>query len=122
MVLVDTSIWLRFLRNHSPFAGDLTLLLQSGMVAGHELVFGELLIGDPGGRRDLTGYGRLPLVANVSHGEVVELVRAHKLYGQGIGWVDAHLLASARVAGVELWTADDALARAARMLGVAYRQ
>lgn len=43
------------------------------------------------------------------------------MYGQGIGWMDAHLLASARVAGVELWTADDALAQVARKLGVAYR-
>ncbi|MBL8217206.1 MAG: PIN domain-containing protein [Bryobacterales bacterium] len=123
MVLADTSVWIWFLRNREPYAGHLDALLDSEEVVGHDLVYGELLIGDPGGNRQLLAdYNRLPRIALIPHGEVVDFVRAHKLYGQGIGWTDAHLLASARVAGVELWTADDALARAARKLALAHQQ
>ncbi len=59
--------------------------------------------------------------ALVAHSEVVELVRHHKINGRGIGWIDAHLLASAIVAPSRIWTADRALANAAQDIGVAYR-
>ena len=53
MVLVDTSVWIRFLTGREPYATELDSLLERDEVAGHELVFGELLIGDKGGRRKL---------------------------------------------------------------------
>jgi hypothetical protein len=53
MVLVDTSVWIRFLANQAPFAGKLDELLRQGEVCGHDFVFGELLIGDKGGRKQL---------------------------------------------------------------------
>jgi len=56
----------------------------------------------------------------VSHAEVLAFVRERELNGRGIGWIDAHLLASALVAQVTLWTADAALATIARELGIAY--
>jgi hypothetical protein len=49
MVLVDTSVWIRFLAGREPYATELDSLLERDEVAGHELVFGELLIGDKGG-------------------------------------------------------------------------
>ena len=48
--------------------------------------------------------------------------RERKLLGRGIGWIDVHLLASALVGGVQLWSTDPALAALARELGVAYGQ
>ena len=48
-VLVDTSVWIRFLWNRPPFSEELDRLLADA-AAGHELVYGELLVGDPGGR------------------------------------------------------------------------
>jgi predicted nucleic acid-binding protein len=56
----------------------------------------------------------------VAHAEVAGLVRDRKINGIGIGWIDAHLLASALVDRSLLWTADDALAKVARDFGVAY--
>jgi predicted nucleic acid-binding protein len=53
MVLVDTSVWIRFLGNRAPYAIELDRLLGLDEVTGHELVYGELLIGDRGGRRKL---------------------------------------------------------------------
>lgn len=122
MVLVDTSVWIRFLADRGPYAAELDRLLESDEVAGHDLVYGELLIGDAGGRSQLlNAYDLIYRVPAVGHAEVATFVRAHKLHGRGIGWIDAHLLASALVADTPLWTADEHLASLAGELGVAYR-
>jgi predicted nucleic acid-binding protein len=108
MVLVDTSVWIRYLANRSPHAAELDRLLDLGEVAGHHLILGELLIGDRGGRGDfLYTYGLMQMVTSVPHEDVVAFVRANKLHGQGIGWIDAHLLASALVDSASLWTAHE---------------
>src|SRR5687768_12299009 len=120
-VLVDTSVWIRFLSNLAPFAAELDRLLADDAAAGHEFVYGELLVGDRGGRETLlSSYERMVQVPAVPHSEVVTFVRSRKLHGRGIGWIDAHLLASALVAGVQLWTADRPLGAIAEKLGIAY--
>lgn len=121
MVLVDTSVWIRFLANRAPYAAELDGLLDRDEAVGHDLIQGELLIGDPGGRSELLkSYQLMHRVSSVPHADVVAFVRAHKLHGRGIGWIDAHLLASALVSNVPLWTADERLARLANELGVGY--
>jgi predicted nucleic acid-binding protein len=120
-VLVDTPVWIRFLANRTPFAAELDRLLAEDAVAGHEFVHGELLLGDRAGRQKLlASYEQMEQVPSVPHNEVVAFVRARKLHGRGIGWVDAHLLASALVARVPLWTADGPLGTIADELGIAY--
>ncbi len=119
MVLVDTSVWIRFLANVKSYAAAQERLLDQQEVAGHELVAGELLIGDRGGRTKLLGwYSQLPHAALVAHAEVVEFVRTRRLNGLGLSWIDAHILASAAVAGFRLWTADASLANAAAEIGI----
>lgn len=121
MVLVDTSIWIRFLMNRTPYANAFDRLLAADEVVGHELVYGELLIGDRGGRAKLLQeYRRMSYAKTVPHDDVVEFVRARGLHGRGAGWIDIHLLASAVVEKIPLWTADPRLAALAAELGVAY--
>jgi predicted nucleic acid-binding protein len=121
MVLVDTSVWIRFLAGRAPFAAGLDALLDREEVLSHELVFGELLIGDRGGRPTLlASHEKLLRAPTVSHAEVVELVRSRKLQGRGVGWIDVHLLASVLVARAVLWTADPRLTDLASELDVAY--
>jgi predicted nucleic acid-binding protein len=121
MVLVDTSVWIRFLAGREPFARALDALLAGDEVLGHELVHGELLIGDVGGRAALLGtYARMHHAATVSHAEVVQFAKARRLHGRGLGWIDAHLLASALVERCTLWTADAPLAQLATTLGVSH--
>jgi predicted nucleic acid-binding protein len=120
-VLVDTSVWIRFLANRPPHASALEQLLSRDEVSGHELVYGELLIGDRGGRGALlSNYERMDRAPLVSHTEVAAFVRDRQLNGRGIGWIDAHLLASALIAQMTLWTADSPLATIAAELGIAY--
>ncbi len=122
MVLVDTSVWIRFLANRMPYASELDRLLQRDEAAGHDLVYGELLIGDPSGRTGLlNSYDLIHRVSPVDHADVATFVRSHKLHGRGIGWIDAHLLASAIVGDTPLWTADERLAKLAGELGIAHR-
>ena len=99
MVLVDTSVWIRFLYNREPYAAELDRLLALDEVVGHELVYGELLVGDRGGLGTLLGaYQRMHQAAPVPHSQVVEFVRHRKLHlarsgldrhsfgGFGAGW------------------------------------
>jgi predicted nucleic acid-binding protein len=122
MVLVDTSVWVRFLANRAPYSKELDRLLGIDDVAGHELVYGELLIGDPGGRRTLlAAYERIHQASTIPHRELVEFVRSRNLQGRCVGWIDIHLLASALVGRLHLWTADSHLSAMAAELGVAYK-
>ena len=121
MVLVDTSVWVRFLRSREPYATELDSLLEKDEVAGHELVFGELLIGDKGGRSKLLdAYAQMHRATPVPHGDVVIFVRERRLHGQGAGWIDVHLLASAIVGRYRLWTADPRLGALAEKFDVSY--
>ncbi len=122
MVLVDTSVWIRFLAGREPYASGLDELLGRDDVVGHEMVFGELLIGDVGGGRRhlIDAYSQMYQAATVPHEEVVEFVRMRRLNGRGVGWVDIHILASAVVAGLQVWTADPRLAALADDLRIAY--
>jgi predicted nucleic acid-binding protein len=122
MVLVDTSVWIRSLANRPPFVTRLDTLLKLNEVAGHELVYGELLVGDPGGRTSLlTVYENFYQARTVPHRDVVRLVRERSLHGRGVGWIDVHLLASAILEQFQLWTADVALSAIAKTLVLATR-
>ena len=121
MVLVDTSVWLRFVANRMPFVAEMDKLLSRNEVTGHELVYGELLIGDRGGRgKLLADYREMDQARIVPHHEVVAFVRDRTLHGRGMDWIDVHLLASAIVARLQLWTADAHLSALAKELGVGY--
>ena len=122
MVLVDTSVWIRGLAGEARLREQLDALLAGDEVAGHELVYGELLIGDRGGHRAfLDSYNRMHRAEMVPHEEIVTFVHARELHGRGIGWIDVHLLASAIASRMRLWTADRELAGLAANLGIAYQ-
>jgi hypothetical protein len=121
-VLVDTSVWIRFLSNRAPYAAELEELLGRDEVCGHDFVYGELLIGDLGGRTHLLAdYEQMHQAPVVPHVDVVAFVRNRRLHGRGIGWIDAHLLASSLVGRLQLWTTDPRLIALAKELGVLYR-
>jgi len=121
MVLVDTSVWIRALRGQAPFTDEIDRLLALDAVTGHDLVYGELLIGDRGGRANfLNKYESIHRADTVSHNFVVEFARGRQMNGRGAGWIDIHLLASAMVERLLLWTADSELDALARELDISY--
>jgi len=105
-----------------PYARALERLLSLDDVSGHELVYGELLIGDRGGRAKLlASYEHIHQAPTIPHSDVVAFVRDRDLQGRGVGWIDVHLLASAIVGRLQLWTAAPRFAALARELGVEYQ-
>jgi hypothetical protein len=114
-------VWIRSLANRAPFRVELDRLLGLDDVAGHELVYGELLIGDRGGRRKLlAAYAQIRQATLVPHSEVVRFVTERGLSGRGVVWTDIHVLASTIVGRMQLWTADTRLSAVAKEFGVAY--
>ncbi|MCE2543725.1 MAG: type II toxin-antitoxin system VapC family toxin [Acidobacteria bacterium] len=116
MTLVDTSVWVDHLRRGVP---RLVALLEEGRVCCHPFVVGELACGQLG-RRDhvLQLLGTLPQAPAASQDEALRLLRTHSLHGQGLGWIDVHLLASALLGRCALWTRDKRLAAAAVRVGM----
>lgn len=119
MILVDTSVWVEHLRRSQQ---RLAALLADGDVACHRFVIGELALGNLRKRAQILEYlSNLPVLAMAEHDEVLALVERRRLMGAGLGWVDAHLLASSILAHVPIWTLDKPLASQARRLGVSAR-
>jgi predicted nucleic acid-binding protein len=116
VILADTSVWIDHLRAADP---ALVALLLDGRVVCHPFVIGELAVGSLRRRAEILGLlEALPATPVVSHREVLSFVDVHRLMGLGLGWIDVHLLASARLVGDHLWTRDRRLARVALQLGV----
>jgi predicted nucleic acid-binding protein len=114
-VLVDTSVWVEHLRAGS---AELARMLEDDEVLTHRFVIEELACGRLARRAEILElFGSLPRAAEAEHAELLRFIEANGLEGAGIGAVDAHLLASARLEGASLWTKDAALARAAARLG-----
>lgn len=119
MILVDTSVWVDQLRK-----GDATLarLLEAGRVFGHPFVIGELALGQLRQREIvLAALQDLPRANVANDAEVLIFIERHALAGHGIGYVEAHLLASTRLtADTTLWTRDKRLAEIAGRLRLAW--
>ncbi len=116
MILVDTSVWIEHLRARSD---RLRTLLFDEQVLCHPFIVGELACGTLQKRGEILNMLKaLPEAHSVEHQEVLSFIEARRLYGRGIGWVDAHLLASTLLTGCTLWTFDKPLRKAAAALNV----
>lgn len=118
MILVDTSIWIDYLRSGN---NRLTQALQQNEVNIHPFIIGELACGNLKDRdMVLALLAGLPGLPMLEENGVLFFIEQRKLMGRGIGYIDVHLLAATVIAtGTKLWTRDLKLFTAAKMLGVA---
>jgi hypothetical protein len=118
VILVDTSVWIDHLRRGNP---GLAAQLEADLVWCHPFVIGELSCGRLTDRLEILSLLKaLPRPPVAEHDEVLEFVDRNELAGSGIGWIDVHLLASARLGGICIWTLDQTLDRIARRLGIGF--
>jgi len=120
MILIDTSIWIEHLRYGDPI---LVGLLNAGRVLTHPFVIGEIALGILRHReRVIDLLSDLPSATPANNEEILSFISTQGLYGRGIGYVDAHLLAATQLtAGASLWTKDRRLAQTATELGISAR-
>lgn len=120
MILVDANIWIDHLRGR--IDPDLDELVLNEEAAMHPHVLGEIALGSFRNRtRVLMRLERLPVPNVAREGHVLFMIDEHELWSTGIGYSDAHLLASARISpDGYVWTRDKRLHAQAERLGVAY--
>ena len=110
MILVDTSVWIEFLRGKEPIATELEQLLDGAQVCTIEPIFGELLQGcknKPETNRVLAYWQDVPRV------EVQELLIAagqysseHGLTTKGLALTDSAILVASHLEKCHVWTLD----------------
>lgn len=118
-VLVDSSIWI----DHINHGHDiLASLLKQRRVLTHPLIIGEIAMGSLKNRQKiLREIGKLSGTKAVTNAEVMAMVEWDKLHNKGIGFIDAHLLASVKITeNATLLTKDGRLHAQAKRLGVAF--
>jgi len=118
MVLIDTSIWVAHLQKG---IGGLEALLNEGDVICHPFIVGELACGNLKNRAEILSLLQtLPMAIHAEHEEVMHFIENYSLMGKGLGYIDMHLLASAMLTKVPVWTLDKKLSTISSKLGLAY--
>ena len=121
MILVDTSVWVDYLRK-----GDraLAAALTASRVATHPFIIGELACGQLKARdRILSLLRSLPKVPLATEEEAFQFLERRRLYGRGLGYIDVHLLAAASLhPDARLWTRDKRLQAAANELQLCHAE
>lgn len=116
MVLVDTSVWVEHFRQGKT---ELEALLYDGQVICHPFIVGELACGNLKNRTQILSLlTALPTALLAEHEEVMRFIEQYHLMGKGLGYVDVHLLSSAMLTNVLLWTLDKRLDKTSSALGL----
>jgi predicted nucleic acid-binding protein len=117
VILADTSVWIDHLNQGD---GTMSALLRARLILGHPFVFGEVALGSVRNRKTaLAILHDLPNATVAKNEGVLQLIEDWALTGSGIGYTDAHLLASVLLtSGARLWTRDRALRKVARQLSL----
>ena len=117
MILADTSVWISHFRKKDT---DLYQHLQRNNISIHPFVVTELVLGNlPARQKTIASLDSLPMVEVARAAEVRSMIEAKSLFQRGIGFVDAHLLASTLITPrTVLWTRDKQLRSIAEMLGM----
>ena len=120
MVIVDTSVWVSHLREGNT---KLERLLNDGDVICHPFIVGELACGNLDNRSEILSLLQaLPMATQAEHEEVMQFIESYKLMGKGLGYIDVHLIASAVLTGVPIWTLDKKLDEVSSKLGLGFNK
>lgn len=114
MILVDTSVWVSHFRRKNKHLED---VLSQEFVFCHPLIIGELACGNLHNRDEILYLmHELPVATYATDEDVLVFIEKHRLMGKGLGIVDIHLLASAILSGLSIWTEDKQMLQAAQRL------
>lgn len=117
MILADTSIWIDHFRHAD---SELRAIIEDDRLLCHPVVIGELALGSFRNRGSVIAFLAAQREVSVAtHDEVMTMIDRHNIFSMGIGYTDAHLLASVLLdQRAALWTRDKRLQAAAEKAGV----
>ena len=117
MILADTTIWIDHLNHGDP---ELQRRLYGDEILMHPFIAGELALGPlPDRKKTILYLDSLPRMRVAQQSEVRHMIEAHTLHNQGIGMIDAHLIAAVLLnSGTHLWTRDGKLRKIAARLKI----
>jgi predicted nucleic acid-binding protein len=120
VILADTSVWVDHLRAGNQY---LAKYLYEDLLVMHPFVAAELAFGSLRSRNQVLHLlDLLPQAPVAQMSEVRHLIETRSLYAQGIGLIDAHLIASTLInPATRLWTNDKPLRKVADALGISFR-
>lgn len=117
-LLADSAVWIDHIARPGPFMAE---ALANGAVFCHPFVIGEVALGSLANRTRMLGQlASLRSVELASHEEVMAMIEAHPVYARGLGYVDACVLAAARLNNVPVWTRDKRFAAVAEEMGLLF--
>ena len=117
MILAGTSVWIDHFRTRNP---QMHGLLTRAQLRMHPYVVAELALGSLKDRPStLQDLDQLTEIKVATLHELRSMIEGHSLYSRGIGFIDAHLVASCLLTrGTKLWTRDTRLQAVARALHI----
>jgi predicted nucleic acid-binding protein len=113
MIIIDTSIWVEFLRGNQPFFDQVGKLLAKGEVASISPIFGELLQGAKNNRERAVITGFWDNIVHLPENEL--FIRAGAESGRnnwmnkGVGLIDGMIIVAARETSSFVWSLDKKL-------------
>jgi len=119
-VLVDTNVWIDFLRQPEP---ELRLLIKQDRVMTCPCVIGAVMVGSMKNRLTIRQFLlKLPFATEPTFGEALNMLENRSFFGRGLQWNDLLILAAAKLSSARLWTRDKRLAGAAEEFGIGWRE
>lgn len=121
MILVDTSVWIEFLRqNNESIELQLVRELENGNIVALSPVFGELLQGAKNAHEEKILIDLWEDLLKVNEDKIFieagKLSYEHKLNSKGLGLIDCAILTAARMNKLEIWSLDKKLIEVSKML------
>ena len=117
-VLVDTNVWIDFLRQPEP---ELRELIKKDRVLTCRCVIGEVMVGSLRDRDGIRQFLlKLPCASEATFSEILKMLEIRRLHGCGLQWNDVILIAAAKLSSARLWTRDKRLAVAAEEFGIGW--
>lgn len=113
MIILDTSIWIEFLKRNPHYFSVVRQLLEDQEIIAVECIFGELLQGAKNKKENeiIKNYWEnLPKAKHESLWiEAGEYSSENNLASKGVGLIDATIIIAAQRSNVQIWTLDKKL-------------